>query len=144
MTLKFWSQIGLGEGWTLFLSVNLHLKVRISSLLSKHPLWQWKLSSPNCSLTRTWQSPSVYAIMATLKQLTRALSQCFKHLIMVIYPTETQREYMCTSYLASDKILYWWCTNTMLFIQFSLSCCCSVIPLEVKRDICFCHKTIYL
>lgn len=129
---------------SLFLSANLHLKVKINSLLPKHPLWQWKLSSPNRNLTRMWQSPSVYAITAALKQMTRVLSQCcwtfiLRHLCYWI----SAGLCMYTSYLASDNILYWWCINATLFIPFPLRYCCSVILLQVKRDIWFCHNTIY-
>lgn len=134
---------GRGEN-SLFLTVKLHLKVKISSLLPKHPLWQWKLSSPNCNLTRMWQSPSVYAITAALKQMTRVLSQYYWTFILRdLSYWNSAGLCMCTSYLVSDKVLHWWCTHPMVFIPFSLRYCCSVILLEAKRDICFCHKTIY-
>lgn len=134
---------GRGES-SLFLSVNLHLKVKISSLLLKHPLWQWKLSSPNCNLTRMWQSPSVYAIMAAWEQMTRVLSQCCGTCILKdLSYWNLVGLCMCALYIASDNVLFWWCTNPILSIPFYLRYCCSIILLEVKRVIFLCHKTIY-
>lgn len=101
---------------SLFLSVNLYLKVKISSLLPKHPLWQWKLSSPKCNLTRMWQSPPVYAITASLKQMTRVLSQCcWTFILRDLSYWKSAGLCMCASHLASYHVLHWWCTNPVLF-----------------------------
>jgi len=134
---------GRGES-SLFLSIILHLEVKIGSFLPKHPLWQWKLSSPNCNLTRMWQSPPVYAIMTALKQMTRVLSQCcWTFILRDLCYWNSARLCICTSHLASDNVLYQWWPSSMLCIPFSLRCCCFVVLIEVKRDIYFCHETVH-
>lgn len=142
MTLESWSQIGLREGRTLYSYLSIYT-LKISSLLPKHTLWQWKLSSPNCNLTRMWQSPPVYAIAASLKQMTRVLSQCcWTFILRDLSYWKPAGLCMCAANLASYHVLHWCCTNPMLFHIISLRYC-SVILLEVKRDFCFCHKNMY-